>query len=531
MLGTQAGLQQQALQRISRDTAEAWKWVQENQDRFEKQVFGPVAVECSVTDPRYIDVIESLFQKNDFTSFTVQSRKDFRTLQEQLYGKMKLADITIKTCTSSLSNFRPPMSKEDMQALGFDGWAQEFLKGPDPVLAMLCGEQRIYETGVSLTGINDHQLDRISKTRLTSYVAGRTSYRTTRRAQYGPNAVSTMTRPVRPGRIWKDQPMDTTGDRVLTQKINSLTEQYEPLKAEVVPLREKRKILKDESSAMTKEIEDLQNQKNEIQRHISQHQALPTKIDREKTNLQERRHDGENHKQRLQDISISHDKLVLEKGDIVVRYKDQLTILGRCHQELLEAQVRFTEAASDADALASAHSGMRQRLEEEKAVAKQAARDSAAAKDAANKLMAVCMALMEEMGDDAEEYFNQIPEDASIEDLNNAIDAEKSKLDYVQAGNSNAIKEYERRQIEVEKLTQKIKDVEEELGDVDRDLQNVRRLWEPELDKLVSEINEAFSYNFQQMGCAGEVSIHKDEDFDKWAIYIKVKFRYVHIEI
>ena len=30
-------------------------------------------------------------------------------------------------------------------------------------------------------------------------------------------------------------------------------------------------------------------------------------------------------------------------------------------------------------------------------------------------------------------------------------------------------------------------------------------MWEPELDKLVKEISNAFAYNFEQIGCAGEV--------------------------
>jgi hypothetical protein len=47
------------------------------------------------------------------------------------------------------------------------------------------------------------------------------------------------------------------------------------------------------------------------------------------------------------------------------------------------------------------------------------------------------------------------------------------------------------------------------------------------VDQLISQINDAFSYNFEQISCAGEVGVHKDEDFEKWAIEIKVKFRYV----
>src|SRR5204862_7271340 len=94
-LESQAGQQGNKLKQAARETAEAWEWIQENQDRFEKTVYGPPIVECSIKDPRYVDAIESLFQRNDFIAFTCQTKNDFKTLSDQLYGSMKLAEINI----------------------------------------------------------------------------------------------------------------------------------------------------------------------------------------------------------------------------------------------------------------------------------------------------------------------------------------------------------------------------------------------------------------------------------------------------
>lgn len=417
------------------------------------------------------------------------------------------------------------MSGEEMARLGFEGWALQFVRGPDPVLAMLCGEQKLHETGVSINSINEQQLNDISKTRVTSWVAGGNTYRISRRLQYGPDAFNTMTRSVRPARAWKDQPVDVSRNSGIQQKIDALKQKFDKLKEEVLPLREKKKSLEEESDEVQKEMRELRAEKSELQRLKSQHEALPIKIERENQTLQERRLQGEETKRRQQEIAIEHDNLVLKKGSVVLRYRDQLAVLWQCHQDLLEAQIRFTEATSDIEALTALNSDIQQRLEGERAAVAQAVRDSHTAKVAAQGLLRVIQDIMAEM-EDAGAYFDSIPEDATIEALKNEIDAEKSKLDYVQAGNSNAIKEYERRQIEVDKLTQKIRDLEGELATVGERLTAIRQLWEPELDKLVYEINDAFSTNFQKMGCAGEVSVHKDEDFDKWAIDIKVKFRY-----
>ena len=58
-------------------------------------------------------------------------------------------------------------------------------------------------------------------------------------------------------------------------------------------------------------------------------------------------------------------------------------------------------------------------------------------------------------------------------------------------------------------------------------IREIREQWEPELDAIVSKISDGFSHNFQKIKCAGQVGVYKDEDFEKWAIQIQVRFRSV----
>ncbi|KAF4633024.1 hypothetical protein G7Y89_g5095 [Cudoniella acicularis] len=113
----------------------------------------------------------------------------------------------------------------------------------------------------------------------------------------------------------------------------------------------------------------------------------------------------------------------------------------------------------------------------------------------------------------------------TVEGLQNEISAEEAKLEFVHANNPNAIRDFEKRQADVDKLKEKIAEAEQKLEKISRSLAKIRGKWEPALDALISEISEAFSYNFEQIGCAGEVGIHKHDDFDLWAIQIRVKFR------
>ena len=228
-LDSQAGQQEVKLGRLSPETMKAWDWVKKNQDKFEKQVFGPAMVECSVKDPGYADALETLFQKNDFTAFTTQSTNDFRKLQKVLYNDMRLHDISIRTCSAPLNEFQPPVSDERLRSLGFDGWAKDYLTGPDPVLALLCSENRLHQTPVVLRDITDEEYTKMESGPLSAWVAGRQAYQVTRRREYGPDATSTRVRQVRPARYWTNQPVDMATKRDLEEKIRGWTEETQQI--------------------------------------------------------------------------------------------------------------------------------------------------------------------------------------------------------------------------------------------------------------------------------------------------------------
>jgi structural maintenance of chromosomes protein 5 len=282
----------------SGDTAQAWDWIQKHMDQFEKPVYGPPIVECSIKDRRYIDAMESLFQKSDLLSITAQTRADFAKLSDLLYGNLGLADINIKCQTTSLAQEmqrRPNISEQQMKQCGLDGWASDFIEGPEPVIAMLCSSVNLPSVGISLQDINEAQYNLIMETRISTWASGRQVYRTTRRAEYGSGATSTTTRLIGRAKIWTDQPVDVSARRQVEQKIEVLTEEFEALKVEALAWRARSETLKVERTDLMSEIvclhhttrlqpvtnfckADLKAEKNRLQAAAGAHAALPAKI-------------------------------------------------------------------------------------------------------------------------------------------------------------------------------------------------------------------------------------------------------------
>ena len=232
-LDSQAGKQKSKLQSAAREAYKLWEWVQQNQNHFEKPVFGPPIVECTVTDPKYVDHIESLFARNLMTSFTVQTNSDFRKLSDQAHDRMRLTEIDIKTVPAGLDRFHPPVSAEQMKRFGLEGWALDYLKGPEPVLAMLCEEAHIHKAGLALRDTTPQQFELLQNSPIQSWVTSKSAYRITRRREYGPSATSTLVKPIRRANVWTDQPVDLTAKRELQENIQGWTEEVASFQAEI----------------------------------------------------------------------------------------------------------------------------------------------------------------------------------------------------------------------------------------------------------------------------------------------------------
>ena len=249
---TQEGKQSARLKDLSPETAKAWEWVQANLGQFEKEVYGPPLISCSIKDPRYTDAIESLFSKGDYLTITAQTSADVQKLQDHLLGTMKFAEFPIRASDGSGLNDAPPLSTEELRHLGFDGWALDFMDGPPAVLSMLVASKKLNRAAIALGDITDTQMEAVFERQdLNIFVAGAHNYNVSRRKEYGPGAISTQSRNVSPATHWTDQPVDASGKSAIQSQIDSMKVEFQALKAQMDTLKPKI----ENTKSRTKELE------------------------------------------------------------------------------------------------------------------------------------------------------------------------------------------------------------------------------------------------------------------------------------
>ncbi|KAI1417306.1 P-loop containing nucleoside triphosphate hydrolase protein [Hypoxylon sp. FL1857] len=524
-LNSQEGQKLAFLKKNNPDVAKGWEWLQEHRGEFEKEVFGPPMLTCSVTDQRYSDQIQSLLSREDFFCFTCQTRDDHKKLSAQFYKTMSIS-VTIRTCGSEFASFRPSLPREQAREMGLDGYAIDYLEGPEPVLAMLCSEKRLHVSGVALRDVSNEQYEQIKNTgQIASWAAGNTLYRINRRREYGDSASSTNTRRINRGSFWTNQPVDHAERLELTRRINELDEEIQEIRRQGQENKRRAKEMDEAEEPIQQQIRALKAEKNELQKAATLYATLGDKIATEKRALETTQKELVECRNRIFEYSAQEDQLILEKAKSVLHHKEQLSRIRDAHQALLEVQIRLIEADSDVKGLEEQNANIKQQLDEKKAEIDEVQAELVQLRNAASVARRKVEEAVDEGGTDRLQFLNGLVENKTPEDIDDEIGAESTKLDLIHGVDPAILRQYERRAQDILELTQKKEEMNARLESYTKKIQHVMEQWEPGVDAVIGKINDAFSYNFEQINCAGEVGIHKDEDFEQWAIEIKVKFR------
>lgn len=189
------------------------------------------------------------------------------------------------------------------------------------------------------------------------------------------------------------------------------------------------------------------------------------------------------------------------------------------------------EATSDFEILRERNSSVQELLEDQQRQVDSLGRETQELQKTAKVVLAKCQHILARVEDDLRTFLTGLPANQTTAQLEDEIESEKARLELMHEGNGGVIREYEQRKKKIDTLTARLDGIKNALNEIDDKIKELRDQWEPELDSLVGKISASFSLNMEQISCAGEVGVHKDEDFDQWAIQIRVKFRYGYLRL
>ncbi|KAH6646971.1 P-loop containing nucleoside triphosphate hydrolase protein [Truncatella angustata] len=527
-LTTQEGQKASFLKRVSPDAHQGWEWLQSNLDKFEKEVFGPPMLTCSLKDERYSNLVQSMLQQNDFLCFTCQTRADHKKLSDQFYGMMKLS-VTIRTCNTDFQSLRPPMAADEVRRLGLDGFALDYLEGPEPVLAMLCTERFLHASGIALSELKSEQFDALqSGQKINTWATGQTYFRVIRRREYGPDATTTSTRKVNQGRFWTGQAVDVDPNEKdeLQNRMGQKTAERETLVQEYKDLRAQVDELASKEEEVTREIQQLRQEKSELQKVHTQWTAIPDQIEKQNIDLARALDAIRASKATILTQDLIRDELVMEKAHAILHHKETVLQIRNAHIAVQEVNIRLIEASSDVRGLRERNSDIVRELDEKKQEIEASADEAALAKADAKQAQTRVHVIVAQGQDGDLDRYEVMVANKSLEQIDQEISAEEAKLELIHAVDPSVLRQFDERAKKIEQLQKQNEELNGKLERLEEQIKELMSKFEPRLDTIIAAVNEAFGRNFERISCAGEVGLFKHpDDFEQWAIEIKVKFR------
>ncbi|KAK0563559.1 Structural maintenance of chromosomes protein 5 [Tilletia horrida] len=518
-----------SLEHVDQSIGPAVRWLRDNKQLFSGTVYEPVAMEASIKDNKYANAVETCMSWPSFKTFVCELRSDYDIFTRELIDKQKLRlnVYEVEGFDDSLTSSAYP--QELLNQYGFESTAIELIDAPDAIKKFLSQTHALNKIPISLNSNPSAQLlDQITSQRLFQrFVFGNQLYNVTI-SSYGNRSASTATRNLKASRNF-GQPVDQTLKQDLERRIRENSARFRASEEEVAKLMDRDKILRNQ-------IEQHEKQRNALQAEYQAAKAAQTQYekDRGKLDMLERHlrnamnkptteRERMNIRKQLQ--KLAEDRAGIAQ-DIKVHMLDQNKLRMNYDLQFLEGlqheanRVAFSELKSAADASQEHWKTAVDEIVEEERDARRRAKSLL---NRFNNLSAtsdpeVIVALQEAR--EQPDY-----NDVSLDDLQLELEAQRQALDQAHGLSDEVIATFEERARQIQKHSDKIAAFTKEKADLDQNIKDIRDEWEPAIRSLVHDVSEKFSAAFDRIGCAGEIRVATDRDYDKWGIEILVKFR------
>ncbi|KAJ7595202.1 P-loop containing nucleoside triphosphate hydrolase protein [Mycena floridula] len=543
------------LRRWDKDAADVLIWLRSNQNRFKKPIIEPVVMSLTVTDLRYAMAVEACFNANQLKTFVAQCHEDYnlfnRLVQdEQCLGRSVRISIWFRPPSESLKK-PPPMERDQLKALKFDGYAIDFVAHPPEMLWFLQVDIHLHRTPVALAAnIVDvgKAMAAISPAGGASFITGATMHQVSR-SRYGQRMMQNMTRSIKKPMNFDALSVDVQRKQALEKDIAAVEIELSAVVAQNSDLQKRLDELHLENDAFDERERAIEERRVVITAERTRQTKLQGNLNRFKRQL----HTLKN----APSLQLEQDSIKKKLQDINVKRLVALREYTRLSRSVIPRQAEMTKCTLEFLQVGANKAALKALCDEKdtKFNRAQEAWNRAAAlyqerKTASEEALQRVQEVIGDLEGEIKDEFHAVkdvraaydsalaqgrnPDSEGVDlrtldELNQALADQEAKLDFVMATNPGVLEQYENRKRAIEVLEKTLKDRQAKADKVERNIKNARENWQPALEKLVTSIGTKFSAAFTglspSIGCAGEIRIRENEDYDKWAIDIMVKFR------
>ncbi|XP_036186765.1 structural maintenance of chromosomes protein 5 isoform X7 [Myotis myotis] len=518
-----------------RDTYDAVLWLRNNRDKFKQRVYEPIMLMINMKDNKNAKYIENHIPSNDLRAFVFESQEDMEVFLKEVRDNKKLRVNAVIAPRSSYADRAPSRSLNELKQYGFFSYLRELFDAPAPVMSYLCSQYHIHEVPVGTERTRERIERVIQETRLKQMYTAEEKY-VVKTSVYSNKVISSNTS------LKVAQFLTVTVDleqrRHLEEHLKEINRKLHAVESGLIALREKNKHLEHKDNELRqrkKELLERKNKKRQLEQKISSKLGSLKLMEQDTCNLEEEERKANT---KIKETNVQKAKLVTELTNLI-------KICTSLHIQKVDLILQNTTVISEKNKLESdymaASSQLRVKEQHFIELDENRQRLLQKCKELMRRARQVCNLGAEQTV--PQEYQTQVPNipnghnsspPMAFQDLPNTLDEidallteERSRASCFTGLNPTVVEEYTKREEEIEQLTEELKIKKVELDKYRESISQVKERWLNPLKELVEKINEKFSNFFSSMQCAGEVDLHieNEEDYDKYGIRIRVKFR------
>ncbi|XP_044921023.1 structural maintenance of chromosomes protein 5 isoform X2 [Mustela nigripes] len=503
-----------------RDTYDAVLWLRNNRDKFKQRVYEPIMLTINMKDNKNAKYIENHISSNDLRAFVFESQEDMEVFLKEIRDNKKLRVNAVIAPKSSYADKAPSRSLNELKQYGFFSYLRELFDAPDPVMSFLCCHYHIHEVPVGTERTRERIERVIQETRLKQIYTAEEKY-VVKTSIYSNKVISSNTS------LKVAQFLTVTVDleqrRHLEEQLKEINRKLQAVEAGLIALYERNKHLEHKDNELRqkkKELLERKTKKRQLEQKISSKLGSLKLMEQDVCNLEEEERKAST---KIREINVQKAKLVTELTNFV-------KICTSLHIQKVDLILQNTTVISEKNKLESDYmaASSQLRLTEQHFIELDESRQRLLqkCKELMKRARQVCnLGAEQTVPQEYQTAFQDLPN--TLDEIDALLTEERSRASCFTGLNPTVVQEYTKREEEIEQLTEELKIKKVELEKYRESISQVKERWLNPLKELVEKINEKFSNFFSSMQCAGEVDLHteNEEDYDKYGIRIRVKFR------
>lgn len=410
----------------------------------------------------------------------------------------------------------PPIG--NLRQYGFHTYVKDLFTAPAPVVRYLCRTSRVHEVPVGSA-----ETDKLSEDIVNDPSCGFSKFFSPQSvysvmvSRYDKQAKGTRVTTIRSPRYLTDS--------VDNDRLTALKQQQRDLTREVEQLGNQKMIHETQMKALRTEISECESQLKDLKTKKNERSTIQSLIKRENTNR-------DNNKRALEDARNRLDHAGQRSATVDAKRAE-------LHEKIVAVMARMTQAVSrtlrlKVDALqAQRVVGLRDRehqeatkhLKEMKHQLADMKHDVDRSKNEARSLMneAKKASGVDRPTEEMDIAFKQLP--GNLHDLVQSLYEEQAKMDCNVDVDEELVRQYMARKEEISQQEAELTAETARREELVNKIEEVKGQWLPPLRAIIGKISDSFSSYFRELGCAGEVHLYEAEEFDKYGVEIRVKFR------